>query len=164
MLRRHASDSIADYVIVIAGTKLMKEDGMSEKENLEIAQQAYQHFRTGNIPALLDLLTEDVTWQLPEIENAPFSGRREGREQVAGFFASLAETQESLQFEPREFVAQNDKVIALGRYTWRVKTTGREYGGEWAHVFTLRDGRISGFHEYMDTAAVATAHQKASAA
>jgi ketosteroid isomerase-like protein len=137
---------------------------MSEKENLEIVQQAYRNFRAGNIPALLNLLMDDVTWQLPEMENIPFSGRREGREQVTAFFASLADTQESVQFEPREFVAQSDKVIALGRYTWRVKATGREYGGEWAHVFTLREGSISGFHEYMDTAAASAAHQKAAAA
>jgi ketosteroid isomerase-like protein len=137
---------------------------MSEKENIEVVEKAYQNFKSGSIPALLDLLANDVTWQLPEIENVPFGGRREGRDEVGGFFASLADSQESLTFEPREFVAQNDKVIALGRYTWRVKSTGREYGGDWAHVFTVRDGRISGFQEYMDTAAAAAAHQKAAAA
>jgi ketosteroid isomerase-like protein len=137
---------------------------MSENENIEVVQQAYQNFKTGDIQALLNLLTEDVTWQLPEIENASYSGRREGREQVAGFFGSLADALESLSFEPREFVAQNDKVVALGSYNWRVKATGREYGGDWAHVFTVRDGRITGFQEYMDTAAAASAHQKASAA
>lgn len=137
---------------------------MSENENIEVVQKAYQSFKTGNIPALLNLLTDDVRWQLPEIENVPFGGLREGREQVAGFFATLGDSQESLSFEPREFVAQNDKVVALGRYTWRVKTSGREYGGDWAHVFTVRDGRISGFQEYTDTAAATTAHQKATAA
>lgn len=137
---------------------------MSENENIEVVQKAYQNFKSGSIPELLELLTDDVTWQLPEIENVPFGGLREGREQVAGFFASLADAQEPVTFEPREFVAQNDKVVALGRYTWRVKSTEREYGGDWAHVFTVRDGRISGFQEYMDTAAATAAHQKAAAA
>lgn len=137
---------------------------MSEKENIEVVQKAYQSFKSRNIPALLNLLSDDVTWQLPEMENVPFGGLREGREQVAGFFTALGDSQESLSFEPREFVAQNDKVVALGRYTWRVKANGQEYGGEWAHVFTVRDGRISGFNEYMDTAAAVAAHQKAAAA
>jgi ketosteroid isomerase-like protein len=150
--------------MICAVTNLLREKTMSEKENIEVVQQAYQSFKTGNIEALLGLLTEDVEWQLPEIENVAYSGRREGREQVAGFFASLADVQESLSFEPREFVAQNDKVVALGSYTWRVKATGREYGGDWAHVFTVRDGKITGFQEYMDTAASAAAHQKAAAA
>ena len=137
---------------------------MSEQENIELARQAYENFKTGNIQALLNLMSEDVTWQLPEIENVPFSGRRQGQEQVAEFFSLLAGDQDALQFEPREFVAQNDKVVALGSYNWRVKATGREYGGEWAHVFTVRDGKISGFHEYMDTAAATVAHQKAASA
>lgn len=137
---------------------------MSEQENIELVRQAYQNFKTGNIQALLNLMAEDVTWQLPEIENVPFSGRREGRGQVGEFFSLLSGDQDVVQFEPREFVAQNDKVVALGTYNWRVKATGREYGGEWAHVFTVRDGKISGFNEYMDTAAATAAHQKAASA
>jgi ketosteroid isomerase-like protein len=137
---------------------------MSEQENAELVRAAYQNFKTGDIGALLNLLSEDVTWQLPTIENIPFSGRRQGRAQVGEFFSTLADDQDTLQFEPREFIAQNDKVVALGTYNWRVKATGREYGGDWAHVFTIRDGKISGFHEYMDTAAAVAAHQRASAA
>ena len=49
-------------------------------------------------------------------------------------------------------------MVALGTYRWRVKKNGREYGGEWAHVFTVRDGRIAGFHEYMDSAAAVAAY------
>ena len=137
---------------------------MSSQDNVEVVKQAYQNFKTGDIESLLNLLSEDVTWRLPEIENVPYSGTREGREAVAGFFSSLADTQETVQFEPREFVASNDKVVVLGAYTWRVKANGREFGGDWAHVFTVRDGKIQGFQEYMDTAAATLAHQKATAA
>jgi ketosteroid isomerase-like protein len=46
----------------------------------------------------------------------PFVGPRKGREQVAHFFAKLAEMQDAEQFELREFVAQGDMVVALGHY------------------------------------------------
>lgn len=136
---------------------------MSTEQNIQIVRQAYENFQRGDIQALLNMMAEDIDWRLPEIENVPFSGSKKGRDEVTGFFASLADSQESLAFEPLEFVAQNDKVVALGRYNWRVKGTGREYSGDWAHVFTIRDGRITGFHEYMDTAAAGSAYQKASA-
>lgn len=132
---------------------------MSEQENTKIVQQAYENFKTGNIQALLEQLSEDVEWQLPDIANVPFAGKREGREQVGQFFIVLADVQDVLQFEPGEFVAQGDKVISLGHYMWRVKSNSREYGGDFAHVFTISDGKISGFHEYMDTAAAANAFQ-----
>lgn len=136
---------------------------MSE-QNKEIVKQAYENFRSGNIQALLGQFSDDIQWQLADIENVPFAGQRSGREQVGQFFSLLAEDQDVLQFDPQEFIAEGDRVVALGQYRWRVKSTGREYGGDWAHVFTIRDGKIVGFHEYMDTAAAAAAHQKAQSA
>lgn len=131
---------------------------MSEQENIKLVQQAYENFKSGDIQSLLGLLADDVSWQLPEIENVPFAGKRQGRESVGQFFSTVAGSQDVKSFEPREFVAQGDKVVALGSYTWRVKSTGREFGGEWVHVFTIRDGKVTGFHEYTDTAAAAAAY------
>ena len=130
---------------------------MSEQDNVAVVRRAYENFKGGDIDGLLGLMAEDVDWRLPEIEGIPYSGARRGRESVGGFFTQLADSQDVLSFEPREFVAQGDKVVALGTYRWRVKRTGREYGGDWAHVFTVRDGRIAGFHEYMDSAAARAA-------
>lgn len=57
----------------------------------------------------------------------PAAGRRFGRDQVARFFAILDETAETQTFEPREFVAQGDKVVAIGHTSARARSTGREY-------------------------------------
>ena len=137
---------------------------MSEQENTRLVQQVYENFKRGDIKALLNLLSHNIEWQLPEIENVPFAGTRRGQEQMGEFFASLVETQEVQHFQPREFIAQGDKVVALGHYAWLVKSTGREFGGDFAHVFTVHDGKVLRFHEYMDTAAVAAAHRKESSA
>jgi uncharacterized protein len=131
---------------------------MSEQDNVGVVKQAYENFKTGNIEALLNQLTEDVEWRLPDTEGVPFAGARRGPAEVSEFFSILGDAQDTLSFEPREFVAQGDKAIALGSYLWRVKKTGREYGGEWAHVFTVRDGKIAGFQEYMDSAAARAAY------
>jgi ketosteroid isomerase-like protein len=131
---------------------------MSEQENVGVVRRAYDNFKSGNIGGILDSVTDDVDWRLPEMKGIGFSGARTGRDSVAGFFSNLAEEQDSVSFEPREFVAQGDKVVALGRYRWRVKKNGREYGGDFAHAFTVRDGKIAGFHEYMDSAAATAAY------
>jgi uncharacterized protein len=130
---------------------------MSQQDSLSVVKKAYENFRTGDISALLNQMSEDVDWRLPDIEGVPFAGVCRGRGAVAEFFSKLADSQETLAFEPREFVAQGEKVVALGTYRWRVKKTGREYGGDWAHVFTVRGDRIVGFEEYMDTAAAEAA-------
>ena len=61
---------------------------------------------------------------------------------------------------PREFIAQDDKVVSLGHYKWRIKETGREFESDFVHIFTIRDGQIVGFREHFDTAAAAAAYQK----
>ena len=132
---------------------------MSEQENTKLVQKVYDNFKSGEIKSLLNLLSDNIEWQLPEIENVPFSGKLRGREQMGQFFASLVDTQEVQHFDPREFIAQGNKVVALGHYAWRVKATGREFGGDFAHVLTMHNGKVVRFHEYMDTAAAAAAHR-----
>ena len=94
---------------------------MSEQENIAVVTEAYNNFKTGNINALVDQMTDDVVWQLPEIKNVPLAGKRTGRDGVADFFATLARDQDVIEFEPRKFVAQHDTVVTLGYYQWHVK-------------------------------------------
>ncbi|HYY57516.1 MAG TPA: nuclear transport factor 2 family protein [Pyrinomonadaceae bacterium] len=132
---------------------------MSEQENTRVVQQIYESFKSGNILSILDRMSDDIEWRLPVMENVPFSGRRSGIEQVAGFFKTLSDTQDVRQFEPQEFIAQGENVVALGHYSWHAKATGRDYEGDWAHVFTIRDGKVVRFYEYTDTASAAAAHR-----
>jgi ketosteroid isomerase-like protein len=134
---------------------------MSERTNTAIAQQAYESFKKGDIQTLLKLMSDDIDWELPEIDSVPIAGRRSGRDAVSEFFAMVARDQEVIAFEPQEFVAERDKVVALGHYKWRVKDTDREFASDFVHIFTVRDGRIVAFREHFDTAAVAAAYQKA---
>jgi ketosteroid isomerase-like protein len=102
---------------------------MSEQENTALVQQAYGHFQSGDIPAVLDALSEDVEWTSPEFEEVPVSGTWRGREGVGEFFRTVSDTQEVRQLEVREFVAQeSDKVVALGHHAWHVKCPPVEDG------------------------------------
>jgi ketosteroid isomerase-like protein len=135
------------------------EDVMSAEENAQLVEKAYANFKRGDIPAMLEALTEDVDWFIPgPTERIPFVGRRRGRQQVGEFFARLAQSQTAQVFEPREFISQGDKVVVLGYQRWIVHSTRRTYEDNWAHVFTIRNGKIAQFREYHDTHAEAVAH------
>ena len=73
------------------------------------------------------------------------------------FFEALAASIEVRSFEPREFLAQGERVVALGRWAGQVKATGREYASEWAMAWTVKDGRVTAFRSYEDTHAMAAA-------
>ena len=133
---------------------------MIEHHQLGTVQQAYSHFKHGDIPALLSLCSEDVEWELPEIENVAFSGMRRGKAEVQEFFSTLEADQEPVLFIPMEFITQGDKVVVLGHEEWKTRPGGHQYQTDWVHVFTVRNGKITHFKELMDTAALAAAHKK----
>ena len=126
---------------------------MGEQTNLDVVQQTYAAVGRGDIPALLELLSDDVEWTLQGPSAIPWAGTHPGREGVGGFFSLLGENLEFEQFEPREFVWQGDTVVVLGYERSLVKPTGRTFEQEWAHVYTLRDGKIAKARFIEDTAA-----------
>lgn len=125
---------------------------MGEQENTELVQRIYGSFRDGDIPAMLDALSEDVEWIVPEVEGVPGRGTWRGPEQVGEFFRILSDTQEPRQLELKEFVAQGDKVVVLGHYVWHVKATGKEWESDFVHALSVREGKVTRFQEYTDTA------------
>ncbi len=127
------------------------------RTNVDVVQETYEAVGRGDIPALLDLLTDDVEWTLQGPSVIPFAGTRRGREGVAEFFSLVGGNLEFERFEPREFVAQGDTVVVLGYERSLIKPTGRTFEQEWAHVYKLRDGKVAEFLALEDTAAHAVA-------
>jgi hypothetical protein len=127
---------------------------MSEQQNLEVVRRGYEAFGRGDIHALLDLLADDVEWVSPGPPELPTAGNRRGRQQVAQFFQAVDQIFEIQQFEPKAFVAQGDRVVVLGTDTARIKATGKMVTEDWAHAFTVHDGRIVRMQEFIDTSAV----------
>ena len=137
---------------------------ISDMNNTEIVQKGYECFGTGDIEGLLALFSEDITWSIPEIENAPFAGDRNGTPAVAEFFTQLGEAEDITRFEPLEFIAEGDKVVVLGESAATVRSTGKSYETDWVHVFHLHDGKVTEFKEFFDNAAATRAFQKSAAA
>jgi ketosteroid isomerase-like protein len=135
---------------------------MSEQANVQAVQEAYAAYKRGDVQAILDRLSKDVVWVAPGVE--PVAGTYHGPGEVARFFQLVAEISDFSSFEPEEYVAQGDRVVVLGHYKATVRNTGRVYDCDWAMAFTFRDGKVSKFQEYTDTAALAAAVQSASAA
>ncbi len=129
---------------------------MSEAQNTKLVQDAYAAFGRGDIAALLNTFADDISWR-PVIGTAahvPFSGERRGKAGAAEFFKIVGDTETFDQFEPREFVAQGDTVVAIGHYRATAKATGRTFDSDFVMIFGVKNGKIATFREYTDTAAV----------
>ena len=59
--------------------------------------------------------------------------------------------------EPREFVAQGDRVLVVGVATGKIKATNRTFKDDWVFDITVRNGKLTKIREYIDTQALAKA-------
>jgi ketosteroid isomerase-like protein len=134
---------------------------MSEKENTALVQQGYQLFSQGDIPGLLKLMSPDVAWELNKVENAPFTGSFKGVEGVAQFFSALSGSIDILKYEPREFIAQGNKVVVLGQNRYRVKGQKDEFEERWVDVLTVEHGKIIRYEQYGNSAQLERAFRAA---
>ena len=122
----------------------------------EIVRDFYDKLSTGDAPGALGLMAPDIEWTT--MWHYRVDGR--GPERVAeGLFKLLMAEWSSFSLVPTEFIAEGETVVSLGEFTGVHGTTGKTSRARYAHVWTIRGGKISAFRQYIDTLAIAAARQ-----
>jgi ketosteroid isomerase-like protein len=132
---------------------------MKEAHNTEVVREAYAAFSRGDIQTLLSKFADDVVWTAVygAGSHVPTAGERRGKAAVAEFFKQVAENINFSRFEPKEFIATGDKVVALGHYT-ATTPMKKSFDSDFAMVFTLWNGQVTGFQEFCNSAAINAAY------
>ena len=132
---------------------------MQEAQNTKVVQDAYAAFGRGDIPTLLTHLADDIVWTAVygTGSHVPTSGERRGKAAIAEFFKQVADNVHFSRFEPKEFIATGDKVVALGHYT-ATTPIKKGFDSDFAMVFTLRNGKVTHFQEFCNSAAINAAY------
>lgn len=120
--------------------------------NTDIVNRAYDSFNRKDFDALAAMMAPDCSWNVAGPADIPWAGHYEGPDQVKDYARKLTDAVDFSAFEPRSFVEQGDTVVVCGSESAKVTSTGKEYTSLFAHVFTIRAGRIAFFQEYGDTA------------
>ena len=132
---------------------------MSEA-NIMTAKSLYAAFARGEIGTIVDACASDAEWHSGgRKEDFPAFAPRKGRAEIGTFFADVASVLEFSEFTPREYYCDRDKVFVTGYYAATMKKNGRRAASEWVHIFTFRDGKVSKFREFLDTASFAEAYR-----
>jgi len=127
-------------------------------ENVAIISSVYEAFAEGNVSGVLGRMSSEIRWH--EAENFPYSDGNPycGPNAVAaGVFARCIGEWNGFGVRMDDLIDGGDRVVALGRYSGEHKGTGRRMNAQAVHVWTLRDGKIIGFQQYIDTLDVARA-------
>ncbi|WP_158818489.1 nuclear transport factor 2 family protein [Methylocapsa sp. S129] len=130
---------------------------MSLEKNIQTVKDFFAAIARGDKEGLLALVAEDIQWIIPG-EDWPLAGTRHGRAELADLLETASKSIETFT-EPREFVAQGDRVLVVGVATGKIKATNKPFKDDWIFAITVRDGRLTNIREYVDTQALARASQ-----
>jgi len=123
-----------------------------EHDNIQRIGEIFAAFGRGDIPFILDQLTDDVRWVSHLEPIVPWSGDYSGKGRVPAFFQALGGSVEVMEHPVNRLVAQGATVVAMGDVSFRVRETGKESKSSWVYVWTLRDGKVSSYEQFNDTA------------
>jgi ketosteroid isomerase-like protein len=121
--------------------------------HIEAVRDIYSAFSRQDVPAILERLAPDVDWEYAyRDEGVPWLLPRRGREQVLGFFQSLAGL-ELRKFELKRLLGDGDLVLALFEVEGVARQTGRGYvEQDEVHLWYFNErGQVQRFRHVVDT-------------
>jgi ketosteroid isomerase-like protein len=117
-------------------------------DNTTVVREGYERFMAQDVEGVLALFSPELVWEIPGPQ--ALAGEYRGPDGAAEFFTKLPQYWESIEVRPLEFLADGERVVAIGRHL--IGRNGRKYDIPFVHVWTVRDGRVTSFREYTDTA------------
>jgi ketosteroid isomerase-like protein len=127
--------------------------------NLDIVRKTYSM----GPDAFLETLSPDVEWT--EAAGFPYAGTYRGvSEIVRNVFVRLATEWEGFRADMETLHDAGDTIVATGFYRGTYRSTSRSMKASFAHVLTLKDGKIVRFVQYVDSKMVWEAMVSESAA
>ena len=121
--------------------------------NLTTVQEIYAAFGMGDVPAILDRLTDSVEWEYGAgTTEVPWLKKRHGRAGAAEFLASLS-VLDIHKFLPKTFLEGPGLVVVLLELEATVKSTGKRIVEEdEVHIWYFDDkNRVTRFRHRADT-------------
>lgn len=121
--------------------------------NVEIITGVYEAFGRGDIEGVLATFDPQIEWR--EAEGNPY--QLDGSAWIGGaavtenLFVKLGTEWDGFTVSPIAFRDADDTVVVEVRYTGTYKATGKGIDAQACHVWTLRDGSVTNFQQYVDT-------------
>jgi ketosteroid isomerase-like protein len=138
--------------LIAQGKKEFKK-ATSMYENITIIDNLYKAFAVGDIPKVLAGLDTEIVWNEAEgnayADGNPYIGPQAI---LNGVFTRIGAEHEYFTLTDIKFHnMDNNQVLATLRYKAKLKKNGVEFDAQAAHLWTLKNGKVTAFQQYVDT-------------
>ena len=135
---------------------------VSSPDNVGIIDNLYKAFGTGDMPTVLGAMDDHIVWNEAEgnayADGNPYIGPDAV---LKGVFSRIGEDHEYFKLADIQLHdMSNNQVLATLRYDGKLKKNGAKYNVQAAHLWTLNNGKITGFQQYVDTKQLSDAEKK----
>jgi ketosteroid isomerase-like protein len=121
------------------------------QHDVEIVREIYDEWAEGRFSAHLHLFDPDVEYTRSSAdEGNVLVGEWHGFEAMTKASIEWVETFDFLRIEAERFTDAGDSVLVFTRHTGQAKGSGLPTEGEFADVWTLRDGRVVRLDQYRE--------------
>jgi ketosteroid isomerase-like protein len=122
------------------------------QENVKVVQGLYEAFGKGDIASVLGAMDPQIEWR--EAENFIYADGNPyvGPDAVLGVFMRIGAEWEGFTVGAEGVLDAGDTAVGHGYYSGTYRKNGKRARAQFAHFFTLRDGKIVKFQQYTDTA------------
>ena len=123
------------------------------QENLQIVRGIYEATARRDIPAMFNVLDPKVEWRLADnwiyADRNPLIGPQAAI--IEGPLSRIAVEWEGFSIIPETLLDAGDHVVAHGVYTGVYKATGKQIRAQFAHIWTIAQGKVRRLRQYTDT-------------
>jgi ketosteroid isomerase-like protein len=125
-------------------------------DNVRLLKNLYEAFGRGDVPAVLGAMSSDIMWY--QAEGNPYRPSGEawvGPDAVLNnLFMKLGAEWDGFAVHPKSFHGAGDSVIVEARYSGTYKATDKSIDAQVCHVWDVKDGKVTRFQQYVDTAKI----------
>lgn len=129
-----------------------------EDQTRIIAQQLIQFLGERNLEQLISLFDRQIDWFIPGNQTlAPWTGKRETKEEVKAFFKLLWGKTEYVSADIDHFLTENNCAVITGSFSTRMLQTGNTVDSPFSILIKVEDGLITKYRLLEDSYAVSAA-------
>jgi uncharacterized protein len=121
-------------------------------DQVRAAQRLYDAMTTRDARALFGAMHEDFRGTVSEGMPLAVGGRHEGPERMLlDVWAKMFEAYDVAPEVTRYVETGGQDLVVIGRYVGTARGTGRPLDAAFAHVLSVRDGRVASLEQITDT-------------
>ena len=122
--------------------------------NVDVVKKVYEAFGRGDVPAVLGAMDPGIEWH--EAESHPYMPSGEawiGPDAIVNnLFTRIGADWDGFAIHPKSFYDAGNSVIVEARYSGTFRPNGKSLDAQVCHLWDVRNGKITRFQQYVDTA------------